>query len=52
MFAQAYFNDDGSPTLEWAGKTLYADLKLEESKDGQYPPKNQVSQFKKAPVSI
>ena len=49
-FDQAYFNDDGSPNLNWAGIKVYADIELQT--DEKFGDKNQVSRFKKAPVSV
>ena len=51
-FDRAYFHDDGTPTLNWAGTKVYADIKLQTSEDERYPAKNQVSRFKKVPVRV
>lgn len=48
-FVDAYFNSDDSPKMEnWAGKTLYADVAVEQSE--QYGDKNVVSKYVKAPT--
>lgn len=49
-FTSAYFTSEGSPNLEWAGKTVYADIGVEESE--QYGAKNRIQRFKKAPISV
>lgn len=49
-FADAYFNEDGTPTLNWAGLKLFADITVQ--KNEQYGDKNQISRFKKAPVAV
>ena len=49
-FAQAYFQEDGSPTLNWAGIKVYADIELQS--DEKFGDRNAVSRFKKAPVSV
>ena len=49
-FTAAYFNADGGPNLEWAGKTVYADIAVE--KDEQYGDKNRITRFKVAPVTV
>ena len=49
-FTQAYFTADGNPNLEWSGKTVYADLDIEES--SQFGDRNRITRFKKAPVAV
>ena len=49
-FLSAYFNSDGTPNLEWSGKTVYADIGIEVSE--QFGDKNRISRFKKAPISV
>ena len=49
-FANAYFNDDGTPNLNWSGIKVYADIELQS--DEKYGDKNQITRFKKAPVSV
>lgn len=49
-FTQAYFTADGSPNLEWSGKTVYADIDVEKS--DQFGDRNRIVRFKRAPVSV
>ena len=49
-FTQAYFTPEGSPNLEWTGKTVYADIDVERSE--QFGDKNRITRFKRAPVSV
>ena len=49
-FLSAYFTGDGAPNLEWAGKTLYADIGVERSE--QYGDKNTILRFKRPPVTV
>lgn len=49
-FVSAYFTADGNPNLEWAGKTLFADIGIQTS--DQYGDKNVIQRFKRTPVSI
>ena len=49
-FVAAYFHPEGTPNLEWANKTVYADIGIE--KDEQYGDKNRIVQFKAAPVLV
>ena len=49
-FTQAYFTSDGSPNLEWTGKTVYADIDVERSE--QFGDKNRITRFKRVPVSV
>ena len=51
-FTAAYFTPDGSPNLEFAGKTVYADIVVERDDTGRYGDKNRVQRFKRAPVSV
>ena len=49
-FTSAYFTTDGVPNLEWAGKTVYADIGVEPSE--QFGDRNRVQRFKRTPVSV
>ena len=49
-FLTAYFTIDGTPNLEWAGKTVYADIDVERSE--QYGDKNVIKRFKRVPVAV
>ena len=49
-FVEAYFTAEGSPNLEWAGKTLFADIGLE--KDDRYGDRNRILRFKRSPVGV
>jgi len=49
-FVSAYFDSDGHPSLEWAGKIVYAHIGIR--KDEQYGDKNIIKRFKKAPVTV
>lgn len=49
-FVQAYFNADGTPNLEWGGKTVYADVGVEESE--QFGDRNRIQRFKPTPVNV
>lgn len=49
-FTQAFFNADGSPNLEWAGKTVYGDVEVERSE--KFGDRNVVTRFVAAPVSL
>ena len=50
QFTQAYFTTDGSPNLEWSGKTVWADVDVEKSE--QFGDRNRITRFKRAPVSV
>ena len=49
-FTAAYFTSDGNPNLEWAGKTVYADIGVEES--DQFGDRNRIQRFKRAPMTV
>ena len=49
-FLSAYFHPDGSPTLEWNGKTVYTDIEIEANE--RYGDRNRIVRFKRAPVSV
>ena len=49
-FLQAYFTSEGAPNLEWAGRTVYADIGIE--RDEQYGDKNRIQRFKRTPISV
>lgn len=51
-FVSAYFTPEGVPNLEWSGKQVYCDLGIEESEDGQFPPRNRILRFKRAPAAV
>lgn len=51
-FRKAYFTEEGNPNLNWSGIKVYADIELQTSEDDRYPAKNQITRFKKAPVSV
>ena len=42
-FMKTYFHADGTPNLEWAGKTVHADLEIERSE--KFGDRNVVSRF-------
>jgi len=47
-FKNAFFDTDGNPLLEFGGKIVYGDIKIQ--RDEAYPDKNQVTRFKRKPV--
>ena len=49
-FTTAYFDTEGNPNLEWAGKTLHADIDIERSE--QFGDRNVVKRYKKTPVTV
>ena len=49
-FMSAFFNPDGSPNLEWAGKKVLADIEVEKSE--QYGDKNVIKRFKKLVATV
>lgn len=49
-FLSAYFTPDGTPNLEWAGKTVHADIDVERSE--QFGDKNVIKRFKAVPVTV
>jgi hypothetical protein len=50
-FFNAYFDENGNPkTDNWIGKTIYADIEVEESV--QYGNKNVIARYVKAPLAI
>ena len=49
-FTQAYFTPDGNPSLEWSGRTVYADVAIE--KDERYGDRNRIQRFKRPPVAV
>ena len=49
-FTQAYFTTEGSPNLEWAGKSVWADIIVQE--DERFGARNRIQRFKRAPVNV
>ena len=49
-FIAAYFTAEMVPNLEWAGKTVYADVDVERSE--QFGDKNVIKRFKATPVTV